>query len=609
MFNNSTFEAIMSFEDGFPESDNYDFEDGDYPCIESIYSDNTSVDGVDIKLDVSMDTDEADAFDWLEKLDATARIDDKVIAHSHAKLINRPLIRHDFWTCMEEPSQELSDLGFGLFDRYGRLQRIYVDHEVKKGTGVWGAELDDGNMFLIETVCVQQPWRRKGLATLLVKKLMELAQTRANDWHCRHVFSFTSPGWLNTEVDKELPTNTSDEKKTEVRHHHQTVAERFWRSLGFRRLGDSAWLVYTDFPDHPSHEVAPDRDYDRPDRPKREMLTSEWIHVFRGIQNQATSDDECISRLTTALASIPSTEYEQNPVVNDNGDTVLHMAVNNLRVAITRHILNTTPFLAEVRNANALTPLEHFRKHLDEKRSKFDNGMMTVDISDHFNGFPMKAVKCLGLLTATEYCDLTKLSPDKISQAIASTNAQVVANSDITIIRTTLRLRFGCSCGNCIGGFLSPRMRYKLENYGALAYRTIRDMTEDKFWGGHMYQEYIPSALFTKLAAERSMSSEFEKMLLQIFACFEQGRIPNERDIKAGATFAERDAMLQAAGNILMQVTKSYDTMAGSAHGLLWNDLKDIDEQEEQLPACRNDHEFALVSAKCGWKRMTTISF
>lgn len=51
----------MSFEDGFPKSGDQHFSYGYYSCITSIYSDTISVDGTDIKLDVSMNTDEADA--------------------------------------------------------------------------------------------------------------------------------------------------------------------------------------------------------------------------------------------------------------------------------------------------------------------------------------------------------------------------------------------------------------------------------------------------------------------------------------------------------------------------------------------------------------------
>lgn len=64
------------------------------------------------------------------------------------------------------------------------------------------------------------------------------------------------------------------------------------------------------------------------------------------------------------------------------------------------------------------------------------------------------------------------------------------------------------------------------------------------------------------------MSLEFE-MLLQVLVCFEKGRIPNKRDIRPGTTFAQRDAMLEAAGNVLFQVTKSYDKLTGGEDGLL----------------------------------------
>lgn len=420
----------MSSEDGFLESDNYNSDQEERSYVTSIYSETISVDGVAIKLDVSINNDEADVFDWLEKFDATARVDNKIVLHAHAKLINKARIRHDFWICFEEPSQEMSDLGFGLFDGHGRLQRIYVDHEIQKGTGVWGAEIDDGNMFLIEIVSVQQPWRRQGLATILVKKMMDLAQTRAKEWPYRHLFTLPSPGCLNYVVDKETPEGVSEGTKKEICHHHQTVAERSWRSVGFRRLGDSAWLVYADRPNHPSREIASDRDYDRPNRPPRERLTETWIRVFGGIQDQAINNDDCISRLKAALASNPGTEHQQEPAVDEKGNTVLHMAVRNLRAAVTRRILTIMPSLANVRNADALTPLEYFRKRLDEKRTRLTHGHKTVDISDTFNGFPTKAVQCLHLLSATEYCDLTSLGQEKINQAIAATDAQVLATTD-----------------------------------------------------------------------------------------------------------------------------------------------------------------------------------
>lgn len=102
----------MNSEDGFLESDDYNTDEEEHSYITSIFSENISVDGVVVKLDVSMNTDEADVFNWLEKFDATARVDNEIVLHSHAKLINKARIRHNFWTCLEEPSQEMSDLGF-----------------------------------------------------------------------------------------------------------------------------------------------------------------------------------------------------------------------------------------------------------------------------------------------------------------------------------------------------------------------------------------------------------------------------------------------------------------------------------------------------------------
>lgn len=366
--------------------------------------------------------------------------------------------------------------------------------------------------------------------------------------------------------------------------------------------------MYADRPDHPSHEIASDHDYDRPNRPPPETLTEEWTRVFGGIQDQAINDDDCISRLEAALASNAENEHQQRPVVNEKGDTALHMAVRNLRAAVVHHILTIMPSLADVRNADALTPLEYFRKRLDEKRTRLNHGLLTVDISDTFSGFPKKAVQCLNLLTVTEYCDLTSLGPDKIKEAIAATDAQVLATPEFATVRNTLRLRFGCSCGTCIGGFLSPRMCYQLQDCGALAYNMIQDLIEDPVWGSEMLQEYIPSSLLTRLVADKLLFSKFENMLFEMLICFEKGRIPYKHDMRPGPPFAQRDGMLQAAGNLFFQVTKSFDKLIGEG-ALLWDFSDEIDEQEEQLPECRNDHEFALVSAMCGWERVITTRF
>jgi hypothetical protein len=57
---------------------------------------------------------------------------------------------------MERRSVETSYLAYDLFDRHGRLSREYITHPVKRGTGLWGLELDYGNLLFIKNIEVDK---------------------------------------------------------------------------------------------------------------------------------------------------------------------------------------------------------------------------------------------------------------------------------------------------------------------------------------------------------------------------------------------------------------------------------------------------------------------
>lgn len=102
---------------------------------------------------------------------AAEAVTEKDIGHAYARLIRRDSIRETFHEDIEEASQDSSQLGFELFDRYGCLKPELIEHCVKKGSGVWGDEVDAGSILLVETVRVDKEWRRKGIGARLVMNL------------------------------------------------------------------------------------------------------------------------------------------------------------------------------------------------------------------------------------------------------------------------------------------------------------------------------------------------------------------------------------------------------------------------------------------------------
>jgi hypothetical protein len=93
---------------------------------------------------------------WLQTIRVQCWQGERQIGHALGRYVDRNRIRRDFWMQMEAPSQELATLGFELFDRYGCLKDEFKNHTVRKGTGVWGDELDDGSFFVIEALMVKK---------------------------------------------------------------------------------------------------------------------------------------------------------------------------------------------------------------------------------------------------------------------------------------------------------------------------------------------------------------------------------------------------------------------------------------------------------------------
>jgi hypothetical protein len=132
---------------------------------------------------------------WMQTILVHCSHDGKDIGRGVGRHVDRDWIRPTFWRDMEEPCVELSTIAFQLFDRYGRLKKEFKDHPVQKGTGVWGSELDFGQLFIIEYMHVDDEWRRKGVGRNIAKYLIEKSRTGGRSPQ----FSLAVPGWLTAE--------------------------------------------------------------------------------------------------------------------------------------------------------------------------------------------------------------------------------------------------------------------------------------------------------------------------------------------------------------------------------------------------------------------------
>lgn len=122
-----------------------------------------------------------------------------------------------------------------------------------------------------------------------------------------------------------------------------------------------------------------------------------------------------------------------------NANTVLHLAASIFDVACVEYILKQgiATQLLETRNSRGETSVETLQFKLEELRTQKIIDELTVPVSDRFSGHDGSAVRCLILL-----------------KELGSVESLV----DLQGPETLLQIAGGCTCGQCLQGFLSAWM-------------------------------------------------------------------------------------------------------------------------------------------------------
>lgn len=310
---------------------------------------------------------------------------------------HRDWIRSTFWTDMEEPCHELSSVAFKLFDRYGRLKEEFKTHPIRKGSGCWGDEFDTGSLLVIELVDVDKTWRRKGIGASIITSLIKKANTAKRETP----FIIVVPGWVNHDIQDDV-RGKNDSQRQAIQYSAQEGAETFYRSLGFRRIGASSVLGLAQDPNHKAHKLLPDGDFDLPDGNLEDVKAERPSEsIFNDLAEQHATMKNLQTRLPLHHAALTLLDLECvaffDLFIKEGGDVadfrvgdrsnknVLHVAAGELKVKTIRWLLENADrdnVLSSGRTLKGYTPVEELEAHLDEKRSTFDYGMMTICISD-----------------------------------------------------------------------------------------------------------------------------------------------------------------------------------------------------------------------------------
>ncbi|KAI9696516.1 MAG: hypothetical protein M1820_008144 [Bogoriella megaspora] len=549
-----------------------------------------SVDGDDDSTYPSED-DEFVEFEWLEQIDGKILLvesdveKDQQIGYCNCKLIRRDRIT-DFYDDMEEPTEETSSLAFELFDRYGRLQKEIKQHKLKKGTGIWQDELDQGDLLLFKSLQVSKPYRRQGQGRELVVALLEKARQKSTTF-----FAVACPAGLTREVEKEVEGLTKEEAHV-VSEREDKAAEAFFRALGFRRVGATPWFALASDEQHPCHGLSAEEDFDLPPvpvsttHPGLEALLEESLTM---------NGDDWSENIMAILSNLPSDDDPRWQARNHEGNTVLHVAAIRGQQGVVEWIIDRNSQLQNISNRRGETPVETLEVRLESQRVKSGSKYLfkVHHLSDMFKGFNKESVQCLM----------------KLRGLVNTTQLDVE------------RLTFGCTCGQCTKGFLSPRMRHALLCQAQIQYDKLsEDVYSVDGESFVIFNEYLLNflepAVRANLATNKSMRRGFVNLCNHFVTALKWNNdtgIPSRVNVLHAAecasewppatlNYLQRGGTAYAVGSMVFNRAMEQDRWAGDGehYEIFKNDI-------DQLPECRNDHEFGFVSGMCGYRRVSNV--
>jgi GNAT superfamily N-acetyltransferase len=528
-----------------------------------------------------------------------------------AFIIRRSVIQHIFHEAMEPPHQGTMDLALDLFDRYGRLKDEIREHPLRKGSGVWKGELDDGNLVLIEDVKVERRYRRKRIGSKLILHILEKALMSRHN--VAYAFA-ASAAHFNDDG------GAGDEKPSSVPHHVKVEGiASFLRSLQFRRVGLTEWFALARDSKHPSRHLARDKD----PNPKLEIddmidsdsdeevvecnsdftetryKKSEWDACWLGSKPKQQPAITSRSRpLHYAVKTLPDKDalvflkshtrdgiLEEFPLesLDGRGDTVLHVAAKASKPACVAWLLGqpTIAAFTKADNYAGYTPLEALQSKLEDRRVRAPHGFnRTRLMADKFDGFDEDSTACLLLLRG-----IKDSSPEQ-----------------------RLRAKFGCSCNECLEGFLSPRMLMKLRVKGQMWDGFLTDLTPP---GEGWYAEFkdllnhFPDSFRHRVRLSKALQKAIVLLMGAIVGCLSEGKVPRRAAVlgylRATEAWARVESQYFAQGGTVAALVRAVFESAKRLDAELGDGISDAEPGEGQIgsPKCRNDLEFEFVRRQC----------
>ena len=194
------------------------------------------------------------------------------VARCEGGVINRSLIP-DLYHDMEECSSFTGDLEYTLFDRHDRLKKEHIEHPTKKGSGIWGAEMNTGYLIFLSGICVDEFHRRKGLG----KRMVEATIHTIQGTYTEQLLAIFSPDVLVAKLRADAGDTPYTSAHEDNLKHMYTG---FVRKAGFRRIGHTPYFALATNPSHPCHRLLASDDPNTPYPKPKQSAAARKVESF-----------------------------------------------------------------------------------------------------------------------------------------------------------------------------------------------------------------------------------------------------------------------------------------------------------------------------------------
>ncbi|RDB16562.1 hypothetical protein Hypma_002762 [Hypsizygus marmoreus] len=477
-----------------------------------------------------------------------------------------------FHEVTDKNSQELQSFGWELFDRFGRVRSWLLEECNRRGTGCWGMELNSGALIHIMNISVEkQKYEHKGVGSWLIEKLLKSEHVKNIDnitcWPC--------------------PVGVRDKAEWTALQNKQIS---FFRKNGFRRIGRTYFFGYSLDPSHPCHALTATADANAKD------------HGFDTVETDTAETDTLVLRfpvqsdiiivLSPDVSAILEAYHAKDPssihTPDSAGFTPIYVACARSNIFAVRTLLRlgVADDLLNANNKEGMTPLEKVETSSTAMRD-FQQAM-TGSWDGHSDG----------LLT----CEFL------LKRALG---LPTVYDTEEKYVKMR---KWGCTCGACAGGWLSPRMRFRLECKAASMKDTMPLMMYLNFLQGEPvdFSESVPDPAcdFLPPRLHKAVLKTFYRGYLSIFEVIDEFLSHSPSDIPLTVAAIAQLASTREGVSFYLSKGGKYEYALDAVTFIIeeQSDLGDGTFEEEWaedaeyngLPLCVNDMDFAMVRRLVG---------